>query len=83
MKQLREIEIKGGDFELIRLAEDHFCMYMEDNLSVFYKKKELEKLSYARQLIDEWEKISDSDMNRIKNFLSYCGFEFEINELAK
>ena len=78
MKSLRTIDIKGGDFELIRLAEDHFCMFMNENLSEFYKKRELEKLEYAKDLIREWQKMPESEMEMITSFLTYSGFEYEI-----
>lgn len=82
MNKLREIEVQGGDFELIRLAED-FAFHLGDStIEEYYKKTELQKLKDAKNLLVEWEKISEEEFESKKNFLDHYGFEYGLKELV-
>jgi len=82
MDKLRDIKIEGGDFELIRLAEDSAFGYGSKRDELYYYKKELEKLKDAKEMIVEWECAPSEEFERVKNFLGYYGFDYSVKELV-
>ena len=83
MDKLREIELKGGDFEVIRLAEDYaFLGTKSESLDEYFRKTELQKLKDGKELIESWEKATEESWGIDERFLVYYGFEYEVKTLV-